>query len=213
MILCPIIHDCYRIKKRIIKFHASLSKSMAVEAQLNPFSNVVNSLPQVIGHLSGWFTSVKSAMYDIYTKFRILSPMTGERLLVLGGEYPDFVARHHILSIPSSFSSFRHLGNGIFPAIAVSKRCHSHQQLQPQPMVSWWGHQEEKNTCHLAAIRLQPLPAVSLEETQVMATQDTGPRLLRYITKEWFQWLQTLASSHTQKSIKLLKLTYLVFLN
>ena len=36
--------------------------------------------------------------------------------------------------------------------------------------------QEEENTCHLAAIRLQPLPAVSLEETQVMETQDTGPR-------------------------------------
>lgn len=78
MILCPIIHDCYRIKKSIIKFHASLSKSMAVEVQLNPFSNVANSLPQVIGHLSGRFTSVKSAMYDIYTKRRILSPMTGE---------------------------------------------------------------------------------------------------------------------------------------
>ena len=37
-------------------------------------------------------------------------------------------------------------------------------------------NQEEKNTCHLAAIRLQPLPAVNLEETQVMETQDTGPR-------------------------------------
>ena len=73
-------------KKRIIKFHASLSKSMAVEVQLNPFSNVANSLPQVIGHLSGRFTSVKSAMYEIYTKFRILSPMMGKGLLVLEWE-------------------------------------------------------------------------------------------------------------------------------
>ena len=36
--------------------------------------------------------------------------------------------------------------------------------------------QEGKNTCHLAAIRLQPLPKVSPEETQDVKTQDTGPR-------------------------------------
>ena len=36
--------------------------------------------------------------------------------------------------------------------------------------------QEGKNTCHLAANRLQPLPTVSPEETQDMKTQDTGPR-------------------------------------
>ena len=34
---------------------------------------------------------------------------------------------------------------------------------------------EEKNTCHLAAIRLQPLLTVSLEETQDMKTWDAGP--------------------------------------
>ena len=37
------------------------------------------------------------------------------------------------------------------------------------------GTQEGKNTCHLATIRLQPLPTVSPEETQDMKTQDTGP--------------------------------------
>ena len=36
--------------------------------------------------------------------------------------------------------------------------------------------QEGKNTCHLAAIRLQPLPVVSPEETQDVETRDTGPR-------------------------------------
>ena len=36
--------------------------------------------------------------------------------------------------------------------------------------------QEGKNTCHLAAIRLQPLPLVSPEETQDVKTQDIGPR-------------------------------------
>ena len=34
--------------------------------------------------------------------------------------------------------------------------------------------QEGKNTCHLAAIRLQPLPMVSPEETQDVKTQDAG---------------------------------------
>ena len=36
------------------------------------------------------------------------------------------------------------------------------------------GTQEGKNTCHLAAIKLQPLPTVSPEETQDVKTQDTG---------------------------------------
>ena len=38
------------------------------------------------------------------------------------------------------------------------------------------GTQEEKNTCHLATIRLQPLPMLSPEESQDVKTQDTGPR-------------------------------------
>ena len=42
----------------------------------------------------------------------------------------------------------------------------------------------EKNTCHLAAIRLQPLPAVSPEETQDVKIQDAGPRELRCTSKE-----------------------------
>ena len=66
-------------------------------------------------------------------------------------------------------------------------------------MVSLGGTQEGKNTYHLAAIRLQPLPIVSPGETQNVKTQDTGPRQLRCISKEWFQWAYTFASSHTQK--------------
>ena len=69
--------------------------------------------------------------------------------------------------------------NGIIPAISVNKGCHSHQRLQPPASgerVSPEGTQEGKNTCHLAAIRLQPLPTVSPEETWGMKTQDTGPR-------------------------------------
>ena len=58
--------------------------------------------------------------------------------------------------------------NGVFPAISINKGCHCHQWLEPSN-VSWWALRKlraEKNTCHLAAIRLQPLPAVSTEETQ-----------------------------------------------
>ena len=36
--------------------------------------------------------------------------------------------------------------------------------------------QEGRNTCPLAAIRLQPFPMVSPEETQDVETRDTGPR-------------------------------------
>ena len=43
-------------------------------------------------------------------------------------------------------------------------------------LVSPEGPQERKNTCHLAPIRLQPLPKVSPEETQDETAQDTGPR-------------------------------------
>ena len=38
------------------------------------------------------------------------------------------------------------------------------------------GTQEEKNICHLAVIRLQPLPIESPEKTQDVKAQDAGPR-------------------------------------
>ena len=43
-------------------------------------------------------------------------------------------------------------------------------------LINLEGTQEEKNTCHLAAFRLQPLPMLNPEETQDVRTQDTGPR-------------------------------------
>ena len=43
-------------------------------------------------------------------------------------------------------------------------------------LVSPEGTQERKTICHLAVIRLQPLPKVSPEETQDEIVQDTGPR-------------------------------------
>ena len=72
---------------------------------------------------------------------------------------------------------------------------------------------KEKNTFHLPAIRLQPLPPVSPKEAQDVKTQDTGPRLLRFIQKEWSQQAQTLASFHTQKNTKFLNLGYLCMLS
>ena len=41
-------------------------------------------------------------------------------------------------------------------------------------LVSPEGTQEGVNTCHLANIRLQPLPMMSPEETQDMKTQETA---------------------------------------
>ena len=43
-------------------------------------------------------------------------------------------------------------------------------------LVSPEGTQKRKNTYHLAAIRLQPLPTVSPEETLDVKTQKTNPR-------------------------------------
>ena len=90
------------------------------------------------------------------------------------------------------------LRNKILPAVSVNKGCHSHRRLQPPPTVSWWAlrelRKETKNTCHRAAIRLQPRPKVSPEQTQDLKTWDTGPRELRRVSKEWLRWAQILAS-------------------
>ena len=69
--------------------------------------------------------------------------------------------------------------NGMLPAISVNKGCHSSLAVAATAsgeLVSPEGTQEGKNTCHLVAIRLQPLPTVSPEETQDVKTQNTGPR-------------------------------------
>ena len=43
-------------------------------------------------------------------------------------------------------------------------------------LVNLEGTQEGKNTCHLTATRLQPLPTLNSEKTQDVKTQDPGPR-------------------------------------
>ena len=47
-------------------------------------------------------------------------------------------------------------------------------------------------------------------KTQDEKAQDTSPREPRSTSKVWFQWAQTLASSHTEKGSKFLNLRYLV---
>ena len=65
------------------------------------------------------------------------------------------------------------------PAIRISKRRMSQPSViaaLQRELVSPEETQGGKDTCHLAAIRLQPLLRVSPEATQDMKTQDTGPR-------------------------------------
>ena len=115
---------------------------------------------------------------------------------------PHFSLSTIIFSFPCFplFSSYEiTVRNAMFPAKSVNKWCHSHQWLQSS-IVSWWAlkkHRAEKNTCHLAAIRQQPLPMLSPEKTQDRKIQDIGTRLLRCISKESFQWAQILASFRT----------------
>ena len=67
--------------------------------------------------------------------------------------------------------------NGIFPIVSVKQGCHSHATTatMDSKLVRPKGTQEGKNICHVAAIKLQPLPMVSPKETQDVKTQDTAP--------------------------------------
>ena len=67
--------------------------------------------------------------------------------------------------------------NGIFPHISKQEG-QSHQQLQLSWMVSLWalkGTQGGKNTCHLAAIRVQALPMLSPEEPRMWKNSIFAP--------------------------------------
>ena len=64
---------------------------------------------------------------------------------------------------------------GEFHGVAKSWTRLSHFHFTQCEPVSPKEIQEGKNTCYLAAIRLQPLPMLSPEETQDVKTQDTGP--------------------------------------
>ena len=73
-----------------------------------------------------------------------------------------YSARRHSLSQGQRVLYF---SSSQWSDLSVSKGCHRQQLL---PIVSWWALSEGKNICHLAGIRLQPLPTGK--------TQDTSPR-------------------------------------
>ena len=83
---------------------------------------------------------------------------------------------HFLLLVPFFRLCFVHKSEKWDISCHLSKQgFHSHQWLS---CVSWWALRKlrkEKNTCHLAAIRLQLHPKVSPEETQDVETQDTAP--------------------------------------
>ena len=85
---------------------------------------------------------------------------------------------HFLLLVPFFRLCFVHKSEKWAISCHLSKQgFHSHQGLQLS-CVSWWALRKlrkEKNTCHLAAIRLQLHPKVSPEETQDVETQDTAP--------------------------------------
>ena len=70
--------------------------------------------------------------------------------------------------------------------------------------------------CRMPGLPVHQAAAVPYGENwdlgRMWKTQDTDPRWLRCIWKEWFQWAQTLASSHTQEGTGFLHLR-LVFCN
>ena len=70
------------------------------------------------------------------------------------------------------------LRTGIFPAISVIKMAQSPviAATKDSKLVSPEGTQQGKNTCHLPAIRLQPLSMVSSEETQDVKTLGHWPQ-------------------------------------
>ena len=70
--------------------------------------------------------------------------------------------------------------NGILPVISLNKGCQSKSSViaatEDGELMSLEETREKKNICHLAAIRLQPLPMLSPKETQDVRTLDIGPR-------------------------------------
>ena len=71
-----------------------------------------------------------------------------------------------------------------------------------------WRNPERKEYLPSSTIRMKPLPTVSPEEKQDVKTQDAGPRKWRCISKEWFQWAQSLPSSHTKKSAQFFEIIW-----
>ena len=75
----------------------------------------------------------------------------------------------------------------------------------------WYRHMG----CSLSSPRpLHPHTVVYLKMRQDGKEQDIGPRYLRCVSKEWFQWAQPLVSfDFTKKSTKFINLRWMVLIN
>ena len=72
-------------------------------------------------------------------------------------------------SIPGPEGFHMLLRNGVFPAIISKQGCPSHQRFCPSKVNFWATRAPRKNsTYNLAALRLQSLPMVSLEELRIL---------------------------------------------
>ena len=101
---------------------------------------------------------------------------------------------------------------GLFPAGSVNKDVRVISSCSAPVWASGLSGNSGRRICSLAAFRLQTLPKVSPEERKLrLRKQNAGPRQVRCIWKERFQWAQTLASPHTQKSTEFLDSAYLLF--
>lgn len=97
-------------------------------------------------------------------------------------------------------------GRRMSPAISVNKECWGHQAISHYSCPWWWVLREHKTQKNRLPSATTGTPSGVPEGIQDGKEQDTGPRPLKCISKEWFQWAQTLVSSHTQKNAKIIKL-------
>ena len=83
----------------------------------------------------------------------------------------------------------------ISPAILINKTCHSHQWFLASKYE--WGLPKlwSSRCCHTPGWLLRSWGNARSRVNK--ETNRIGPRYLRYIWKEWMQWAQRLASSHT----------------
>ena len=70
--------------------------------------------------------------------------------------------------------------------------CHISKQRTLQPSSHHITATPKVNPGGAQDINKMPFRTVHLEETWDKKAQDTGPKYLRCISKEWFQWAQTL---------------------
>ena len=139
------------------------------------------------------------------------------QLLIYGSKAPIKIRRGRRTPVPTASviltSQTREKWN---TSCYVNKEgCHSHQWLQFSN-VSWWAirtPRKEKNTCHLVAIRLQPLPAESPKEAQDVKNTGYWPLIAGVPMKGMISVRIDSCIFSYIKRAKFFNLEYLVFFN